>query len=557
MTEERERNFPWLTFKRNAQSYHPVLAVFGKEYLVRIRFLFAVVIVATSVAAQQPDTQLATPPTALTIYNQDFAVARTQVDLNLHSGLNEVVTNQVTTQLEPDSVVLRDPALRDSSRKPSFRIVEQNYDAGVVTLDWLLQKYEGKTIDFQIGNGAMLDSHFAPGPIVQGTIIRAPRQGTQYSYPPNYPYAQNQALIEVNGKLQFQLPGTPLFPASTDGLLLKPTLRWQINSEKAQKLSAELAYITGGLSWEATYNVVAPNADEAGGKVTGSNAASEEKADLIGWVTIHNQSGTEFPQARIKLMAGDVAKIIPRNRGVIAGNVYANAMTVQADNQVTQKAFDDFHLYDLNRTVSLRDGEIKQIQFIETSGVALSRSYLYDGAAGNLQPYTNFGENFILQQNFGLSSSNTKVQIFEEFKNTQSNHLGMPLPAGRIRLYRRDTDGQMEFVGESTINHTPTEDTVKISTGNAFDVKGSRRQTEFVIDQGRRHLDETFEIKLTNQKPESITVNVLEHLYRGDNWEIQSKSADYTKLDSHTIQFPVQVPAKGEAILTYWVHYSW
>ena len=526
---------------------------------MHIRFLFAVVFAATSVAAQQPDARPAAPPTALTIYNQDFAVARTQVDLDLYPGLNEVVTNQVTTQLEPDSVVLRDPTLRDSSRKPSFRIVEQNYDAGVVTQDWLLQKYEGKTIDFQISNGAMLDGHFVAGPIVQGKIIRAPRQGSQYAPWQGFQNgnAQNQALIEVNGKMQFQLPGTPLFPASTDGLLLKPTLRWQINSEKAQKLSTELAYITGGLNWEATYNVVTPNANEVGGKVTGSNAANEEKAGISGWVTIHNLSGTDFPQARIKLMAGDVAKIVPRNRGIIAGRDFAAAQSIQVDGQVTQKAFDDFHLYDLNRSVSLRNGEIKQIQFIEAAGVTLSRSYFYDGAAGNLQPYTNFGENFIVQQNFGLGSSNTKIQIYEEFKNTQANHLGIPLPAGRIRLYRRDSDNQMEFVGESTINHTPTEDTVKISTGNAFDVKGSRRQTDFVIDQGRRHLDESFEIKLTNQKPESITANVIEHLYRGDNWEIQSKSADYTKLDSHTIQFTVQVPAKGEATLTYLVHYSW
>jgi hypothetical protein len=257
-------------------------------------------------------------------------------------------------------------------------------------------------------------------------------------------------------------------------------------------------------------------------------------------------------------MAGDVAKITPHNARVsVMNGSSAMAQSFNVDGQVTQKAFDDFHLYDLNRTVALRDGEIKQIQFLEASGVALSRSYLYDGAAENRQPIAQFGGNFIQQQNYGLSPDNTKVQILEEFKNTLSNHLGIPLPAGRIRLYRRDADGQMEFVGESIINHTPTEDTVKINTGSAFDVKGSRRQTDFSTDQGRRLLEETFEIKLTNQKPEPVNVNVLEHLYRGDEWEILHKSAEYTKLDSHTIQFPVQVPAKGEATLTYSVRYSW
>jgi len=516
---------------------------------VRILSLLAAVLAVTSLAAQQPAASPAGPSTALTIYNDNFAVARTLVDLDLTPGLNEVTTTQVTAQLEPDSVVLRDPSLRNPSMRPSFHIAEQDYDAAVVTQDWLLKKYEGKTVDFAIGGYGYADGHLVPAPSIPGKIIRASQIVGQYQ--------QSQPLIEVGGKMQFSLPGTPMFPASTDGLLLKPTLRWQIDSEKAQKLSAELAYVTGGLSWEATYNIVAPNADTAAGKAAAAGS-SEEKADVIGWVTIHNQSGTDFPQARIKLMAGDVAKIAPRgySTGALI-QVEAAAQTVSVESAVTQKAFDDFHLYDLNRTTSLSEGEIKQIQFIEASGVTLARSYVYDGARQDLQPYTAYSGNFIQDQGYGLNSGNTKVQIFDEFKNSQANHLGIPLPAGRIRLYRRDSDGQMEFVGESTINHTPTEDTVKISTGNAFDVKGSRRQTDFSIDQSHRSLNETFEIKLTNQKPQTVTVNVLESLYRGENWEIQHKSADYIKLDSHTIQFPVDVPAKGEATLTYSAHYSW
>ncbi|MGA3343712.1 MAG: hypothetical protein ABSC76_02485 [Terracidiphilus sp.] len=519
---------------------------------MRIRYLIAFVLAATTIAAQQPANQPPAQPSALTIYNEDFAVVRSQIDLDLHSGINEVTTNQVTTQLEPDSVVLRDPAIHDSSKKPGFHIVEQNYDAGVVTQDWLLQKYEGKTIEFQRSERFLLDGKIVPAEIVQGKIVRAPQPSTQYGYP------QNQALIEVDGKLQFQLPGTPLFPASTDGLLLKPTLRWQIDAEKPLKLSAELAYITGGLSWEATYNVVAPNASDTVGKAAATNAASDEKADLVGWVTIHNKSGSDFTQARIKLMAGDVAKISPSN-GRSAGkySISAGAISVQGDAQVTQKAFDDFHLYDLNRTASLSDGETKQIQFIEASGITLSRSYHYDGADAARRPISQYGNNYIGERTYGLNVDNTKVSILEEFKNTQANHLGIPLPAGRIRLYRRDADGQMEFVGESTINHTPTEETVKVNTGNAFDVKGSRRQTDFHINQNDHIIDETFEIKLTNQKPGPVNVEVLEHLYRCDNWEIQHKSAEYAKLDSHTVEFPIQVPAKGEATLTYSVRYTW
>lgn len=523
---------------------------------MHIRYLIVTIFASASLAAQQP----AAPPTALTIYNQDFAVARTQINLDLHAGLNEVTTGQVTTQLEPDSVVLKDANARDSSRKPSFHIAEQNYDAAVVTQDWMLRKYEGQTINFQLPSSGLPDGQSATSSIVRGKIVRAPQQEARY---PQYPYPQsqfsaNQVLVEVDGKLRFQLPGTPLFPASTDGLNLKPTLRWQIDSEKAQKISAELTYITGGLSWEATYNVVAPDSNGIGSRVSATDASTDEKANLIGWVTIHNQSGTGFPEAKIKLMAGDVAKITPRRAGMIAGAMYSAQESVMVNTPtVTQKAFDDFHLYDLNRTVSLREGEIKQIQFTEATGVTLTRTYLFDGAAENRQPASNFGNNTIQQQFYGLNLDNTKVSILEEFKNTLSNHLGIPLPSGRIRLYRRDADGQVEFVGESIISHTPADETVKISTGSAFDVKGSRRQTDFHMNQNDRILDETFEIKLTNQKTQPANVNVLEHLYRGNNWEIRQKSADYTKLDSRTIQFPVQVPAKGEATLTYSVRYSW
>lgn len=518
---------------------------------MRLCLLSAAIFAVTSLAAQQsspphqPAAQPTVPSTALTIYNENFAVARTPIQLDLHPGANEVSTTQVTSQLEPDSVVLRDP-----SGQQTFHIVEQNYDAGIVDQNSMLRKYEGKTIDFEVGpvypNGVAMPSQSESPRIVSGKIVRAPRDPDPYQqYRGQIP--NNQPLIEINGQLEFQLPGLPLFPASTDGLLLQPTLRWQIDSARAQHLSAELAYITSGLSWEATYNIVAPTSGEA--------APSDEKAGLLGWVTIHNNSGTEFPAARIKLMAGDVAKITPQNQYQLRDQIaFANA-AVAVNQSVTQKAFDDFHLYDLNRTVSLLNGETKQVQFIDASGVTLARSYRYYGAA-DLQNYQN--NSYINQQpDFGLDPANTKVQILESFKNSAAIHLGMPLPAGRVRLYRRDSDGQMEFIGESLINHTPADDTVRIVTGNAFDVKGARRQTDFHVNMQDRIVDESFEIHLTNQKTEPVTVSVVEPMYRGLNWEIRDKSADFTKLDARTVEFPVQVPAKGEATLTYSVRYTW
>ncbi|MGC2161462.1 MAG: hypothetical protein WA634_06120 [Silvibacterium sp.] len=486
--------------------------------------LVAALLVSSLACAQQTPP----PPVALTIYNQNFAVARTSVDLDLHPGINEVTTTRVTSQLEPDSVVLRDP-----TGEHTVQVIEQNYDAAVVNQAWMLKKYEGRTISFQI----------KPGEVVQGKIIRAGDDLQPYG-------AQQQPLIEVNSQMQFQLPGLPLFPATTDGLLLKPTLRWQIQSAQAEHYTAELAYITAGLDWEATYNVIAPQS---------SNVPSDEKADVLGWVTIHNQSGSDFPEANIKLMAGDVAKIMPQlylyNRLEAVGGL-ATAGPVEVP-KVTQKAFDDFHLYNLNRTVTLRDGETKQVQFLDAPGVTMQRSYSYDGSAQNRQPFENYSNNIIWDEGYGLDSGNTKVRIIEEIKNSKSNHLGIPLPAGRVRVYRRDSDGQMEFVGESMIEHTPPEETLKVSTGNAFDVKGARKQTDFHVDQNAHTIDETFEIKLTNQKQQPVKVTVVEHMYRGNNWEITAKSTDYIKRDSHTIEFPVHVAAKGEATLIYSVHYTW
>jgi hypothetical protein len=509
---------------------------------VRIyRFVFALAFITTLAPAQQPqpaDGSAGKEPVALTIYNQSFAVARTSFELELHPGMNEITTTHVTSMLEPDSVVLR-----DSSTRLPIQVFEQNYDAGVVSQEWLLQKYEGKTIDFQIGTPEGLKT--MPGKIIRAGFTRQP------SYAPNGQYIspqQTQPLIEINGHTQFSLPGLPLFPSATDGLLLKPTLRWQINSSSAARLIAELAYITGGFDWDATYNVIAPqNAD----------VTAAEKVDLLGWVTIHNQSGTDFDQARIKLMAGDVAKIRQAGYGgqmmkAMDAVSYAGPVSAQ---EVTQKAFDDFHLYDLNRTVALRDGETKQVQFIDATGVSMRRSYLYDGLGMQLQPV--YGGNVFNNQGYGLGNENKKVQIIEEIKNSESNHLGMPLPAGRVRLYRRDSDGQMEFVGENQIPHTPTEDTVKVPTGSAFDLKGSRRQTEFHVDYNRREMEETFEIKVTNQKQQEVNVSVIEHMYRCDNWDLTAKSTDFKKLDSHTLEFPLHVPAKGETVLTYTVHYTW
>jgi len=458
--------------------------------------------------------------TQLTIYNDNFAVARTTVPLDLHAGANEVLTTNVTSQLEPDSVILR-----DATGKHPVRVGEQNYDAGVVTQTWMLEKYEGKTIDFQVTG-----QHPGETTIVPGKIVRA----------------GNDPLIEVAGHLQFQLPGLPIFPATTDGLLLKPTLRWQIDSEKAAKFDAELDYLTNGMSWQATYNVVVPEQ---------SVGAGPELADVTGWVTIQNNSGTDFPKATIQLMAGDVAKISEdRFHGAVAGRALAMDMAMAGPLAVSQKAFDDFHLYDLHRTVALRNGESKQVQFLEASNVAVQRTYQFDSSNG--QPVNFYPGYHDVNRAFG-NAANTKVAIREEITNSEANHLGMPLPSGRLRLYRQEKGGQMQFVGESMVQHTPADQTVQVVSGNAFDLTAARRQTDFHVDNNAHTMDETVEVKLSNAKDQPVTIHDVEHLNRSQNWDITEKSSDFTKRDSNTIDFPIVVPAKGSATLTYSVRYTW
>jgi hypothetical protein len=476
----------------------------------------------TLASAQQPQPAT-TEPTHLTIYNGDFAVARTTVPLKLHPGTNEVLTTSVTSQLEPDSVVLRDP----STHNP-VPVLEQNYDAGVVTQQWLLEKYEGKTIDFQLPCTQGAPGPCTLGPTVQGRIIRA----------------GDNPLVEVNGKMQFQLPGTPLFPVETDGLVLKPTLRWLIDAEKATTIPAELDYITHGLDWHATYNVIVPETSES---------TAQESADLLGWVTIQNTTGADFSNANIELMAGEVAKIQqPVHVMQMMGRAKAYDAIAPAP-QVTQKDFDDFHLYDLHRTVNMRNGETKQVQFMDASGVSVQRTYEFEGNSGGQTFYPGFYDANANNYNSALSHA----EIREQFKNSQANHLGIPIPAGRLRLYRRDSNGAVQFVGESMIPHTPAEEFVKFTTGQAFDITAHQTQTSFNTNEKARTIDESYEVKLSNQKAQPVIFHIIEHMNRAQNWQVTAKSNDYTKRDSATIDFPIQIPAKGEATLSYSVHYSW
>ena len=478
---------------------------------------------------------------ALTVYNQSFAVVRQTLPLDLKSGANQVEITDITSHLEPDSVILRD---LKSGR--DLRILEQNYRSDVASQGRLLALYEGKTIEFLVaekdGNRKLM-----PGKIIRSGYT--PHYQAYNGYNQQYYQAQQayvaagngEPIIEIDGKLQFGLPGMPVFPALSNDTILKPTLSWLLQSDRAGATNAEFSYVTGGMSWHADYNVVAP--------------VSGNLLEIVGWVTLDNQTGKSFPNAHIKLMAGDVNKLQPQSEamGYVMKLQMSDAASAPA---VTERSFDEYHLYTLERPTTLYDRETKQVEFVRASGVPSQRLYVYDGVKLD-QNYRNYPmENIRDMESFGVQS-NPKIWTMVEFKNSKENHLGLPLPKGRVRFYRRDTDGQLEFTGENLIDHTPSDETIRLYTGNVFDAVGERKRTFYKIDRNAHWVDESFEIKLRNHKKDPMEVRVVEHLYRWINWDISKNSAPFNKLDSKTIEFRVQVPPDGEKVVTYTAHYTW
>src|SRR5437016_285319 len=270
-----------------------------------------------------------------------------------------------------------------------------------------------------------------------------------------------------------------------------------------------------------------------------------------------NQSGKTFENAKIKLMAGDVSKIQRREDVFLGNEEFAVQGAAAAPPTVTEKAFEDYHLYSLARPATLHDRETKQVEFIRTNGVKSERVYVYDGMKIDWQRYRGYSmENMRNNQEIG-NESDPKVAIMREFRNSEANHLGLPLPKGRVRFYKQDEDKQLEFTGENLIDHTPKDETLRVFTGNAFDLVGERRRTNVKVDSSNHWLDESIEIKLRNHKKEPVEIRVVEHLFRWTNWEITEKSDPFTKTNAQTIEFRIPVKADEEKTIHYTVHYSW
>jgi hypothetical protein len=442
---------------------------------------------------------------ALTIYNGGYAVVRETLPIDLKSGVNQVSFAGATAKVEADSVILRDVA-----GKAEFQILEQSYRNDPVSQVMLLSLFEGKTLEF---NRREVNK---PDRVIMGKVVRS-------GFVPGGRFVE--PIIEIDGKLQFSLPGEPIFPSLGNDNVLKPTLNWKLNSASSGKIDAEVAYLSNGFTWEASYNLVATEKSDV--------------LDVVGWVTMNNQSGMTFNEAKIKLMAGDVNRAPQSSSRGFGGG--AGRAVMMADAVVTEKSFDEFHLYTLGNPATLRDKETKQVEFVRASGVKAERLYVFDGAG---HQYRGDG-------------SSGKVQVYREFKNSEANKLGIALPKGKVRFYSQDGDRQLEFVGENQIDHTPKDEVIRVLTGNSFDLVGEHRMTNNTEDGSNRVATQTFEIKVRNRKKEPVEIRVVEHATRGGNWTLTAQSQPHEKKDATTFEFRVPLKPDEEKVITYTIRYTW
>ncbi len=454
------------------------------------------------VAAQDGGLELA-------VYNQNLALVRDIRTLDLSEGLNEIRFVDVAALIDPTSV-----SFRSLSDPEGTSVLEQNYEYDIVGSMKLLSKYVDQEISVVTGDGQKYEGTLLSG---AGDVILEAADGTI-------------TVLKLEQIKEFT------FPALPEGLITRPTLVWRLSSVEGGSQDVEVTYLTEGINWRANYIVVL--------------ADDEQSIDLDGWVTLENRSGTSYEDAKLKLIAGDI------HRASTAGYAVEKELTLDvaptAAQAVEERGFFEYHLYDVQRPVTVKDQQTKQIQFTTGNDVPAEKFFVYDGGqyrfTGFYQPLDDPGYGTV---------SNKSVMVMLEFKNGEDQGLGIPLPRGTLRVYKKDIDGSSLLIGEDSIDHTPKDERVRLYIGDAFDIVGERVQTDFQVDYDDDWMEETFEITVRNHKDQDIEIRVVEHMYRWSEWKILDPSHEYEKTDSQTIEFGVPVEADGETVITYTVRYEW
>ncbi len=439
-----------------------------------------------------------------------YAVVQQERSLKLETGRSTLHFTDVAALIDPTTVTFT--ALTD----PATRVLAQNFQFDLVSTDKLLQKYVDHVVTAERANGASVSGTLLSS--ADGLVLRASDGGIT-------------ALRDYTLLHFADLPG---------GLITRPTLVWELNVAKGGEQRARVTYQTGGMTWWADYNLTfTPGASSAAGTV-----------DLTAWVSVINQSGASFVDARLKLVAGDVHRAQPAPQ---AFGTMALDKARREGAGFAEQALDEYHLYTLGRATTLPNNATQQIELFDPARrVPAQRLYVYAGA-----PQGYAADSPLTDRAMGRGVA-AKVQSLLSFRNDKASGLGLPLPAGRIRVSRLDpADGSLEFIGEDVVDHTPRDETVTVKLGSAFDIVAERRQVAFTVDSNAHWMEEEIEVELRNHKSEAVQVQVQEGLFRWAGWSIVSASGDWQKLDARRVVFPVKLAADGHGLVHYRVRYSW
>ncbi len=463
----------------------------------------ATILSATLAATAFAQELLATETTAadqsslaVTIYNDNLGLVREERTVKLNKGLIELNFRDVASEIDTTTV-----HIRSQNAAGKLNVLEQNYEYDLITPEKLLEKFVGSDVTlYGFDDGKETERKKAR--------LLATNNGLIY---------ESGGEILVNPPMQVILPNVP------KDLAARPTLKWLVNNQHDGAHKLETSYLTGGMGWRADY--VAVLADD------------EKSLDLDAWVTLNNNSGTTYRNAKLKLLAGAVNRVAPAPTRGYAKRANMEAMAMAADMappQFEERTFFEYHLYELQRPTTIKNNQNKQVALFDASGVKLKKEY-------ELETFGLYGDRYGDKQKH-------KVNVKLIFKNSKDNQLGIPVPAGVVRVFKADKDGTLQLAGEDRVEHTPRDEEIKLQLGAAFDVVGERKQTSFKR-LGDRAYEETNEVRVRNRKDETITVKVPCQVY-GD-YEVRNASHKFTADSSRRIVFDLPVKPGEEAILTY------
>lgn len=474
-------------------------------------------------------------PTALqlTVYNGNFALVKDTRAVTLNAGINSIEVSDVAEKIDPTSILFK-----SLSAPNSVSILEQNYQFDLMTPENILAKSVGQKITITSYDGA------GKPHVTTGTVMNSPTPvGNNYMGSDMITYtstpAYNTVIQTDDGHTLLYTDGQVTLDKMPAGLHPKPTLNWLLKSKTAGEQQAQISYITDGINWQADYVALVSKDDKS--------------LDLTGWVTLTNDSGARYENARLTLMAGDVKRQQPAYKRNTMAYMVDVAGAPEAP-QFEEKSFFEYHMYSMERPTTIQARETKQLSLLSASSVPLKKELIYDGRGNWWRSWWYPGRTDFAPGSGYDTSDNHKVNIVLEAVNSKENSMGFPLPKGRVRVYKLDDQGSQQFIGEDSIDHTPRDEKIRLNVGDAFDVVGDYKRTNYskISD---KVIEETFEVSLRNHKDTAETVDVIDHVW--SDWQVTKSSAGFNKKDAHTIVFPVSVPANGETKVTYTIRTKW